>query len=116
MFDNNEIMKRLREGADPEELAKEMADALNAATTAFKEEEAARSEEESKRQTKILVAQDILDAIARYLSICGEDDLVDAIAETNVEDFVRIIDSTIELSSRLEDLKSLEFPLFGIWN
>lgn len=38
MFDTNEIIERLRAGEDPETLAAEMADALNAATTALKEE------------------------------------------------------------------------------
>lgn len=48
MFSNEEILKMLREGADPDSIAKAMSDALNTANKTFEAEKKAKAAAEKK--------------------------------------------------------------------
>lgn len=108
MFDTNEIIERLRAGEDPETLAAEMADALNAATTAIKEEQAEAAAEECKREA----AAGIIDALCNYLSVAGEEEYLQEVDKLDEDKLVRLLDSSIAMAKKLEEVKSLEFPLW----
>ena len=112
MFDTNEIMNRLRAGEDPETLAAEMADALNAATTALKEEQKEADAQEYLADCKREAAAHIIDALCHYLSVVGEEEYLQEVDKLDEDKLVRLLDSSIEMAKKLEEVKSLEFPLW----
>ena len=112
MFDTNEIMKRLRAGEDPETLAAEMADALNAATTALKEEQDEAAAEAYLADRKREAAAHIIDALCDYLVVTGEGKYLKEVNKLDEDKLVSLLDGSIEMAKKLEEVKSLEFPLW----
>lgn len=112
MFDTNEIMNRLRAGEDPETLAAEMADALNAATTAIKVEQDEAAAKDYLEDCKREAAAGIIDALCNYLSVVGEEEYLQEVDKLDEDKLVRLLDGSIEMAKKLEEVKSLEFPLW----
>lgn len=67
MFDAKDILSRLREGASAEDLAKEMADALNQASNTYAKEQRAAEEERAAKTEQRENAYDVYVAIFGYL-------------------------------------------------
>ena len=112
MFDTNEIIERLRAGEDPETLAAEMADALNAATTALKEEQDEAAAADYLADCKREAAAGIIDALCHYLSVAGEEEYLQEVEKLDEDKLVRLLDGSIAMAKKLEEVKSLEFPLW----
>ena len=131
MFTSEDILARLQNGDSVDEIATEMANALNAAKTSYDEAEAKRIEEEKKiaeaqakidaeNQKKRTIIQRIVDAFADYAELVGKQDIadkLDAMEDNDLDDLVEAIDAMIELAEMTEKLKVLEYGNpFGFMN
>ena len=115
MFTKEDILARLQNGETADDIALEMATALNEAT-AEKEtldaELAAKEKEEARVLNAKRVAVDsMLDALCDYLVAAGEGDYVKDIAEVKTDKVIEMLDGSIEMAKSLEKLKDLQFPL-----
>ena len=131
MFNKDDILARLQNGDSVDEIATEMANALNAAKTSYDEAEAKRIEEERRiaeaqakieveNQQKRAIIQRIVDAFADYAELVGKQDIadkLDAMEDNDLDDLVDAIDAMIELAEMTEKLKVLEYGNpFGFMN
>ena len=131
MFTSEDILARLQNGDSVDEIATEMANALNAAKTSYDEAEAKRIEEEKKiaeaqakmdaeNQKKRTIIQRIVDAFADYAELVGKQDIadkLDAMEDNDLDDLVEAIDAMLELAEMTEKLKVLEYGNpFGFMN
>ena len=131
MFNKDDILARLQNGDSVDEIATEMANALNAAKTSYDEAEAKRIEEEKKmaeaqaklnqeKEEKRAIIQRIIDAFADYAELIGKQDTadkLDAIEDNDLDDLVEAIDAMVELVEMTEKLKVLEYGNpFGFMN
>ena len=118
MFTKADILARLQNGDTVDDIAAEMANALNEAEAekkALDAELAAKEKEETRVLNAKRVAVDgMLDALCDYLVAAGEGDYVKDIAEIKTDKVIEILDGSIEMAKSLEKLKELEFPMFGI--
>ena len=115
MFTKEDILARLQNGETADDIALEMATALNEAT-AEKEtldaELAAKEKEEARVLNAKRVAVDsMLDALCDYLVAAGEGDYVKDIAEVKTDKVIEMLDGSIEMAKSLKKLKDLQFPL-----
>lgn len=115
MFTKADILARLQNGDTVDEIAKEMADALNEAEAekrALDAELAAKEKEETRvLEAKRAAVDDMLDALCDYLVAAGEGDYVKDIAEVKTDKVIEMLDGSIEMAKSLEKLKGLQFPL-----
>ena len=119
MFNKDDILARLQNGDSVDEIATEMANALNAAKTSYDEAEAKRIEEEKKiaeaqaeNQKKRAIIQRIVDAFADYAEIIGKQDIadkLDAMEDNDLDEIAEAIDAMIELAEMAEKFKVLEY-------
>ena len=119
MFTSEDILARLQNGDSVDEIATEMANALNAAKTSYDEAEAKRIEEEKRiaeleaeNQKKRTYVQRIINAFADYADLIGKRDIaekLDAMTDSDLDDVVEAFNATIELFEMTEKLKVLEF-------
>ena len=118
MFTKEDILARLQNGETADDIAQEMATALNEATAekeALDAELAAKEKEEIRvLEAKRAAVDDMLDALADYLVAAGEGNYVKDIAEIKTDKVIEMLDGSIEMAKSLEKLKDLEFPMFGI--
>ena len=115
MFTKADILARLQNGDTVDDIAAEMANALNEAEAEKKALDAELAAKE-KEETRVLEAKrqaviHMLDAVADYLVIVGEGDLVEGLREINTDKVIEMLDSSIEMAKSLEKLKELQFPL-----
>lgn len=114
MFTKEDILARLQNGETADDIAKEMATALNEATAekkALDAELAAKEKEETRvLEAKRAAVDDMLDALADYLVAAGEGDYVKEIAEVKTNKVIEMLDGSIEMAKSLEKLKDLQFP------
>ena len=100
MFDVNEILARLQDGDSVEDVAAEMTKALNAAEQKFQEakEQAEQAKvQEQKEKDLNELAEIILDAIDKYVSIkCPEVGKEWAEAKLDVAEFRNMIDASLK--------------------
>ena len=123
MFTSEDILARLQNGDSVDEIATEMANALNAAKTSYDEAEAKRIEEEKriaeaqakinqeKEEKRALVDNIIQDVIA-YLEYTGHQDIVKQLinlADEDVDNLADALDAMVELAEMTEKLKVLEY-------
>lgn len=119
-MDMNFILKAMAEGKTADDLAKEFADALNAAIAEdkrIKEEEAKRQAEEAAKAAKIADARDAINAIILFVKKYYSDKLpseytlkLDAeITDEGVAQFIEEIDALIPLIPTI--MKLSEFGL-----
>lgn len=117
-FTKEDILARLQNGDTVDEIAAEMADALNEAEAekkALDAELAAKEKEETRvLNAKRVAVDDMLDAVCDYLVASGEGDLITDIKDIETDKVIEMLDGSIEMAKSLEKLKGLEFPMFGI--
>ena len=117
MFTKEDILVRLQNGDTVDDIAAEMADALNEAEAekrALDAELAAKEKEETRvLNAKRVAVDEMLDALCDYLVAAGEGDYVKDIAEIKTDKVIEMLDGSINMAKSLEKLKELEFPLFG---
>ena len=118
MFTKEDILARLQNGETADDIANEMATALNEAT-AEKEALDAELAAKEKEETRILNAKraavdNILDALCDYLIAAGEGEYVKDVAEVKTDKVIEMLDGSIEMAKSLEKLKDLQFPMFGM--
>ena len=117
-FTKEDILARLQNGETADDIALEMATALNEAT-AEKETLDAEKVAKEKEETRVLEAKrtavnDMLDAVCDYLIAAGEGDFIEDLKEIDTDKVIEMLDGSIEMAKSLEKLKELEFPMFGI--
>lgn len=114
MFTKADILARLQNGDTVDEIAAEMANALNEAEAekkALDAELAAKEKEETRVLNAKRVAVDgMLDALCDYLVAAGEGDYVKDIADVKTDKVIEMLDDSIEMAKSLEKLKDLQFP------
>ena len=117
-FTKEDILARLQNGETADDIALEVATALNAAEAEKKALDAELAAKE-KEETRVLNAKrtavdDMLDAVCDYLVASGEGDLITDIKDIETDKVIEMLDGSIEMAKSLEKLKELEFPMFGI--
>lgn len=112
MFTKNDIIARLESGTPVEAIADEMAQALNEAQVEYaKNQEEARIEEEKAEAAQKLhnakreAMEVILDGFSDYLYVAGEEELMDELAECNIDELIEGFDAMLELAKNLKSLK-----------
>lgn len=115
MFTKADILARLQNGDTVDEIAAEMANALNEAEAekkALDAELAAKEKEETRvLEAKRAATNDMLDAMCDYLVASGEGDLIEDLREVDTDKVIEMLDSSIKMAKSLEKLKELQFPL-----
>lgn len=125
MFNKDDILARLHDGDSVDDIATEMAAALNAAKTAYDEAEAKRIEEEKRiaeakakadqeKVEKRVAVQRIVDAFANYAELFGKQeyaDKLDAMSDDELDEIVEAMDAMIELVEMADKLKVLEYGM-----
>ena len=114
MFTKADILARLQNGDTVDEIAAEMANALNEAEAekkALDAELAAKEKEETRvLEAKRAAVNDMLDAMCDYLVAAGESDLIEDLREVDTDKVIEMLDSSIKMAKSLEQLKELQFP------
>ena len=77
MYNSADILARLRKGETPDDIANEMANALNAAQDALKAEEAKAVQEKEKNEQLDKLAARIAADVNEYLEVAAGIDLTD---------------------------------------
>ncbi len=123
MFNKDDILARLQNGDSVDEIATEMANALNCAKTEYDVAEAKRIEEEKRlaeieakanqeKEKKRELALNIIEKIVAYLEYNEYQDMADRLTNFTITDIDKIVDAfdaTIELAEMTEKLKVLEY-------
>ena len=113
-FTKADILARLQDGDTVDEIAAEMANALNEAEAEKKALDAAKEAEETRvLNAKRVAVDNMLDALCDYFVAAGYGEYTKDIAKIDTEQIVKLLDSSIEMGKGLEKLKDLEFPMFG---
>lgn len=115
MFTKADILARLQNGDTVDDIAAEMAAALNEAEAekkALDAEKVAKEREEARvLHAKRAAVDDMLDAVCDYLVAAGEDDFIDDLKEIDTDKVIELLDGSIEMAKSLEKLNELQFPL-----
>ena len=119
MYTKEDLIARLQNGEDVDTIAQEMATALNAAQAAV-EEEAKRAEKQKAEENRVWAAKReaalmMLDGLSDYLIAAGEDELQKELNDIDVDNLIKMLDSSIDMTKRLKKLESLEFADEALW-
>ena len=104
MYNSADILARLRKGETPDDIANEMANALNEAQDALKAEEAKAVQEKKKNEQLNALAARIADDVSEYLEVAAGIKLTDEERMTGEE----VRDLANELSPLLDLLKNMK--------
>ena len=104
MYNSADILARLRKGETPDDIANEMANALNEAQDALKAEEAKAVQEEEKNKQLNALAARIADDVSEYLEVAAGIKLTDEERMTGEE----VRELADELSPLLDLLKNMK--------
>ena len=104
MYNSADILARLRKGETPDDIANEMANALNAAQDALKAEEAKAVQEKEKNEQLNALAARIAADVSEYLEAAAGIKLTDEERMTAEE----VRDLADELSPLLDLLKNMK--------
>ena len=104
MYNSADILARLRKGETPDDIANEMANALNEAQDALKAEEAEAVQEKEKNKQLDALAARIADDVSEYLEVAAGIKLTDEERMTGEE----VRDLANELSPLLDLLKNMK--------
>ena len=104
MYNSADILARLRKGETPDDIANEMANALNEAQDALKAEEAKVVQEKEKNEQLDALAARIADDVSEYLEVAAGIKLTDEERMTGEE----VRDLANELSPLLDLLKNMK--------
>ena len=107
MYNSADILARLRKGETPDDIANEMANALNEAQDALKAEEAKAVQEEEKNKQLDALAARIADDVSEYLEVAAGIKLTDEERMTGEE----VRDLADELSPLLDLLKDAKISV-----
>ena len=114
-FTKEDILARLQNGETAEDIALEVATALNEAEAekkALDAEKVAKEREEARvSAAKRVAVNDMLDAVCDYLVASGEGDLIKDIKDIKTDKVIEMLDGSINMAKSLEKLKDLQFPL-----
>ena len=114
-FTKEDILARLQNGETAEDIALEVATALNEAEAekkALDAEKVAKEREEARvSAAKRVAVNDMLDAVCDYLVAAGEDDFIKDIKDIETDKVIEMLDGSINMAKSLEKLKDLQFPL-----
>ena len=114
-FTKEDILARLQNGETAEDIALEVATALNEAEAekkALDAEKVAKEKEETRvLNAKRVAVDEMLDAVCDYLVAAGEDDFIKDLNEIDTDKVIEMLDGSIEMAKSLEKLKDLQFPL-----
>ena len=114
-FTKEDILARLQNGETAEDIALEVATALNEAEAekkALDAEKVAKEREEARvSAAKRVAVNDMLDAVCDYLVASGEGDLIKDIKDIETDKVIEMLDGSINMAKSLEKLKDLQFPL-----
>ena len=115
MFTKEDILARLQNGESTDDIAAEMAAALNEAEAEKKALDAELAAKE-KEETRVLNAKraavdDMLDALCDYLMVAGEVDFIEDLREVDTDKIMEMLDGSIEMAKSLDKLKDLQFPV-----
>ena len=113
-FTKEDILARLQNGETAEDIALEVATALNEAEAEKKALDAEKVAKE-KEKTRVLEAKrtavdNLLDAVCDYLVAAGEDDFIKELQKIDTDKIIELLDGSIEMAKSLEKLKDLQFP------
>ena len=113
MIDQQAILARLRAGETIDTIAEELTNALNLAEKEYQETEAAQAEaalqEKAKREAVLM----ILDGVCDYLFVSGEHQMLEQIRNIDVDKVIRMLDGSLLMSKRMEELKEVAFADLG---
>ena len=104
MYNSADILARLRKGETPDDIANEMANALNEAQDALKAEEAKAVQEEEKNKQLDALAARIAADVSEYLEVAAGIKLTDEERMTGEE----VRELADELSPLLDLLKNMK--------
>lgn len=104
MYNSADILARLRKGETPDDIANEMANALNEAQDALKAEEAKAVQEKEKNEQLDALAARIADDVSEYLEVAAGIKLTDEERMTGEE----VRELADELSPLLDLLKNMK--------
>lgn len=104
MYNSADILARLRKGETPDDIANEMANALNAAQDALKAEEAKAAQEEEKNKQLDALAARIAADVDEYLEVAAGIKLTDEERMTG-EEVRELADELSPLLDLLKDAK-----------
>ena len=107
MYNSADILARLRKGETPDDIANEMANALNEAQDALKAEEAKAVQEKEKNEQLNALAARIADDVSEYLEVAAGIKLTDEERMTGEE----VRDLANELSPLLDLLKNMKVSI-----
>lgn len=104
MYNSADILARLRKGETPDDIANEMANALNEAQDALKAEEAKAVQEKEKNEQLNALAARIADDVSEYLEVAAGIKLTDEERMTG-EEVRELADGLSPLLDLLKDMK-----------
>ena len=104
MYNSADILARLRKGETPDDIANEMANALNAAQDALKAEEAKAVQEKEKNEQLDKLAARIATDINEYLEVAAGIELTDEERMT-AEEVRELTEGLTPLLDLLKDMK-----------
>lgn len=104
MYNSADILARLRKGETPEDIANEMADALNEAQDTLKAEEAKAVQEKEKNEQLDKLAARIAADVNEYLEVAAGVNLADEERMT-AEEVRELTDGLTPLLDLLKDMK-----------
>ena len=104
MYNSADILARLRKGETPDDIANEMAEALNAAQDALKAEEAKAVQEKEKDEQLDKLAARIAADVNEYLEVAAGIELADEERMT-AEEVRELTDSLSPLLDMLKNMK-----------
>ena len=104
MYNSADILARLRKGETPDDIANEMANALNAAQDALKAEEAKAVQEKEKSEQLDKLAARIAADVNEYLEVAAGVNLTDG-ERLTAEEVRELTDGLTPLVDLLKDMK-----------
>ena len=104
MYNSTDILARLRKGETPDDIANEMANALNAAQDALKAEEAKAVQEKEKDEKLNTLASRIADDVNEYLEVAAGIELTDEERMT-IKEVRELADGLTPLMDLLKSMK-----------
>lgn len=125
MFNKDDILVRLQNGDSVDDIATEMANALNAAKTSYDEAEAKRIEEEKKLEAekanrearakaKRVAITKMVDSIIELANIEGKHDLADkliGLSDAELDDIAEAAITLFDLVEMADKFKVLEYNI-----
>lgn len=100
MYSKDDILAKLRKGADASVIAQEMADNINAALQEYQEEQKAEEIKKIKRQD----ARKVIDAMSEFFGKYFGEVMPEAEREQAVDAMIELTDHIRDMESHLKDL------------